>query len=34
VPRLTLEKVDGASHWIIHERPEFVAQRLGNFLGR
>jgi pimeloyl-ACP methyl ester carboxylesterase len=33
VPRLTLEKVEGASHWIIHERPEFVAQRLAAFLG-
>ena len=34
VSKLTLEKVDGASHWIIHERPEFIAQRLGRFLGR
>lgn len=34
VPQLTLEKVEGASHWIIHERPEFVAQQLGRFLGR
>jgi pimeloyl-ACP methyl ester carboxylesterase len=34
VPRLTLEKVEGASHWIIHERPDLVAQRLGEFLGR
>jgi pimeloyl-ACP methyl ester carboxylesterase len=34
VPQLTLEKVEGASHWIIHERPAFVAQRLGRFLGR
>jgi pimeloyl-ACP methyl ester carboxylesterase len=32
VPRLTLEKVEGASHWIIHERPQFVAQQLGKFL--
>jgi epoxide hydrolase 4 len=32
VPRLTLEKVAGASHWIIHERPAFVAQRLAHFL--
>ena len=32
IPRLTLEKVDGASHWIIHERPAFVAQRLAHFL--
>jgi epoxide hydrolase 4 len=34
VPNLTLEKVEGASHWIIHERPEFVAERLATFLGR
>jgi pimeloyl-ACP methyl ester carboxylesterase len=32
VPRLTLEKVEGASHWIVHERPAFVAERLARFL--
>lgn len=32
IPRLTLERVEGASHWIVHERPEFVAARLANFL--
>ena len=32
VPQLRLEKVEGASHWIIHERPQFVAQRLAGFL--
>lgn len=32
VPRLTLEKVNGASHWIVHEQPRFVADRLGAFL--
>jgi pimeloyl-ACP methyl ester carboxylesterase len=32
VPRMTLERVPGASHWIVHERPEFVAQRLQAFL--
>lgn len=32
VPRLTLEKVPGATHWIVHERPQFVAQRLQAFL--
>ena len=32
VPELTLEKVAGASHWIVHERPDFVAQRLARFL--
>ena len=34
VPQLTLEKVPGASHWIVHEQPQFVAQRLGEFLRR
>ena len=34
IPDLTLEKVEGATHWIIHERPQLVAQRLGNFLGK
>lgn len=32
IPRLTLERVPGATHWIVHERPEFVAQRIGQFL--
>jgi pimeloyl-ACP methyl ester carboxylesterase len=32
VPRLTLEKIEGATHWIVHERPGLIAQRLGNFL--
>lgn len=34
VPRLTLEKVPGASHWIVHERPQFVAERLAAFLAQ
>lgn len=34
VPRLTLEKVPGASHWIVHERPQFVMERLAAFLAR
>ncbi|HWP11554.1 MAG TPA: alpha/beta hydrolase [Ramlibacter sp.] len=34
VTQLTLEKVPGATHWIIHERAQFVAQRLGEFLRR
>lgn len=29
---LTLERVPGASHWIVHERPAFVAERLAAFL--
>ena len=32
VSQLTLEKVPGATHWIVHERPAFVAQRLERFL--
>lgn len=32
VPDLRLEKVPGATHWIVHERPAFVAQRLEAFL--
>ena len=32
IPQLRLEKVEGASHWIIHERPQFVAQRIADFL--
>ena len=30
---LTLGKVAGATHWIVHERPDFVAARLAAFLG-
>ena len=32
VPQLTLEKIEGATHWIVHERPGLIAQRLGRFL--
>ncbi|HET9451830.1 MAG TPA: alpha/beta hydrolase [Aggregicoccus sp.] len=32
VPRLTLEKVADASHWIVHEQPALVAARLAAFL--
>lgn len=34
IPRLTLERVDGATHWIVHERQAFVAERLQAFLSR
>ena len=34
VAQLTLERVPGASHWIVHERPGFVAERLAAFLAR
>ena len=32
VPQLTLERIDDAGHWIVHERPELVARRLARFL--
>ncbi len=32
IAQLTLERVEGASHWIVHERPAFVAARLQRFL--
>lgn len=34
IPDLTLERVPGATHWIIHEQPQLVADRLGAFLGQ
>jgi len=34
VPDLRLEKVPGATRWIVHERPAFVAERLGAFLAQ
>jgi epoxide hydrolase 4 len=34
IPQLTLERVPDASHWIIHEKPQFVAQRLAAFIAR
>jgi epoxide hydrolase 4 len=32
VPKLTLEKVPDASHWIVHEQPALVIDRLAKFL--
>ena len=34
IPRLTLEKVPDASHWIVHEQPQRVAQSLAAFLAQ
>jgi pimeloyl-ACP methyl ester carboxylesterase len=34
VSRMVLERVPDATHWIIHERPQFVAQRLQAFLAQ
>ena len=32
VPNLDLRRVDGATHWIVHEQPELVAAHLQQFL--
>jgi epoxide hydrolase 4 len=32
VPQLTVERVADASHWIVHEQPRLVADRLAGFL--
>ncbi len=32
VPQMTLERVSGASHWIVHEQPDWVAQRIQSYL--
>jgi len=34
IPRLTIERAPHASHWIVHEQPQFVAQRLDAFLAQ
>jgi pimeloyl-ACP methyl ester carboxylesterase len=34
VPTLTVERVPGATHWIVHERPEWLAERIGRFIDR
>jgi pimeloyl-ACP methyl ester carboxylesterase len=31
VPQLQLEQVPGATHWLIHEQPQFVAERIERF---
>ena len=32
VHRLRLRQIEHASHWVVHEHPERVAQELGHFL--
>ena len=32
VPRMELKKIEGATHWVIHEQPALVAQYLQDFL--
>ncbi len=34
VPQLEVKKVPGATHWIVHEQPQFVAQEIEAFLLR
>lgn len=34
IPQLTLEQIPGATHWVIHERPGFIAGRLAAFLAQ
>lgn len=34
VPRLTVQRVPGASHWIVHEQPQQVAQAIAAFQAR
>jgi epoxide hydrolase 4 len=32
VPQMQLQRVAGASHWIVHEQPALVAQSIQTFL--
>jgi len=34
VPRIEIRRVPDATHWIVHERPQFVAAEIEAFLGR
>jgi pimeloyl-ACP methyl ester carboxylesterase len=34
VPNLEVTKVPGATHWIIHEQPHYVAQQIEAFQRR
>ena len=34
VPQMTLKRIEGATHWVVHEQPGLVAGILGDFLGR
>ncbi len=34
VPHMQLERVPGASHWIVHEQPDLVARLIADFLGQ
>jgi pimeloyl-ACP methyl ester carboxylesterase len=32
VPRMDLRRIEGATHWIVHEQPALVAAHLQGFL--
>ena len=32
VPDLRLERIEGATHWVVHEQPNRIAQHIGQFL--
>ena len=34
VPAMRLVRVPGATHWIVHERPQFIAAEIERQLGR
>ena len=34
VPKLEIKKVPGATHWIVHEQPQYVASEIEAFLQR
>lgn len=34
VPNLEISKVPGATHWVVHEQPQFVAQQIESFQQR
>ncbi|MFI5447315.1 alpha/beta fold hydrolase [Polaromonas sp. UC242_47] len=34
VPKMQLQRVAGASHWIVHEQPDLVASAIQGFLGQ
>ena len=34
VPHMELKKIEGATHWVIHEQPALVAQHLRDFLAQ
>jgi len=33
VPRLTLERIKDGSHWLVHEQPAKLCERIGRWLG-